>query len=69
MTDGGLISNSSTNNDMTVNDNFFEYDIKTIKNIEMAGGIKFVAECGRYVRNRIWNLCILTGNNCSIEVI
>ncbi len=33
-------------------------------------GIKFVAECGRYVCNRIWNVCILAGNNnCSIEVI
>ena len=54
---------------MTVNDNFFEYDIKQLRTLKWLAGIKFVAECGRYVRNRIWNLCILTGNNCSIEVI
>ena len=56
---------------MTVNDNFlwiwYKQQLRTLK---WLAGIKFVAECGRYVRNRIWNLCILTGeNNCSIEVI
>ena len=32
-------------------------------------GIKFVTKCGRYVPNRICNVCILTGDNYSIEVI
>jgi hypothetical protein len=41
---------------MTVNDNFFEYDIKQLRTLKWLAGVKFVAECGRYVHNRIWNL-------------
>jgi hypothetical protein len=48
MTDGGFISTPARIMTMTVNDNFFEYDIKTIKNIEMAGWHK--------VCSRMWKI-------------
>jgi hypothetical protein len=47
MTDGGFISTPARIMTMTVNDNFFEYDIKQLRTSKWLAGIKFVAECGR----------------------
>jgi hypothetical protein len=42
--------------------------IKQLWNIDITS-IKFVTECEDIAHNRTWNLCILAGNNCSIEVV